>query len=91
LGTTRCLSNLCQVVSWFYAFLPSGKQAYMVGIVAICWAIWLVINKVTFDGHIMRSSMEVVFIMCSFLPYWAGLETSQVQADPGDQETHEDR
>jgi hypothetical protein len=51
----------------------------MVGIVAICWAIWLVINKVTFDGHIMRSSMEVVFIMCSFLPYWAGLQTAEVK------------
>jgi hypothetical protein len=37
---------------------------YMVGIAAVYWAIWTV-----------RSPMEAVFTMCSFLLYWTGLKS----------------
>jgi hypothetical protein len=47
---------------------------YMVGLAAMCWSIWTLRNKVTFDGHIVRNPMEPIFIMCAFVLYWAGLQ-----------------
>ena len=74
LGTSDCPKNLWQAITWFYSFLPGGKKIYMIGLAAVCWAIWIVRNKVTFDEHIVRSPSEVLFTMCSFLLYWLGLQ-----------------
>jgi hypothetical protein len=61
IGTATCPNNLWQAISWFYAFLPGGSDWYMVGISAICWAIWKTQNKVTFDKHKLRSPCEIMF------------------------------
>jgi hypothetical protein len=39
---------------------------YMMGIYALCWAIWVTRNEVTIDDYVV----EGVFTMCSFLLYW---------------------
>ena len=64
-GKTLC-SNLCpkslwQSVAWFYAFLPGGERFFMVGVMAICCAIWNIRNKVTPDGHKMWTPCEINF------------------------------
>jgi hypothetical protein len=40
---------------------------------AVYWAIWIVRNQITFDKKVVRSPMIMVFVMCAFLRYWAGL------------------
>jgi hypothetical protein len=80
LGTDRCPASLWQAVFWFHAFLPGGKRFYMLGIAAVCWAIWTIRNKTTFDSYNMRSPSEAVFTMCSFVMYWAGLQTDEDKA-----------
>jgi hypothetical protein len=40
---------------------------------ALCWAIWITRNKITFDRYILKSPVVIVFSMCLFLLYWAGL------------------
>lgn len=45
----------------------------MLCISAICWVTWTVRNKVTFDAHVVRTTLEIVFTACSFLMYWTGL------------------
>jgi hypothetical protein len=57
-------------------FFAWGKKIYMVGIAAVCWAIWTIRNKLTFDNHNMRSPLEAVFTLCSFVMYWAGLQAT---------------
>ena len=51
-------------------FLAGQDQILYVCIAAVCWGIWNVCNKVTFEKHKMQSPMEVVFIICTFLLYW---------------------
>ena len=45
----------------------------MTMVAAICRGIWCTRNKATFDNCIIRSSLEAVFTVCSFLMYWSGL------------------
>ena len=45
----------------------------MMFIAALCWGIWCLRNKVTFDNYNARSPLEAVFSACSFMLYWAGL------------------
>jgi hypothetical protein len=79
LGTSRCPGSLWQAICWFYKFLPGGEGMYMVGLAAMCWSIWTLRNKVTFDGHIVRNPMEPIFIMCAFVLYWAGLQADGIR------------
>lgn len=42
-------------------------------IVAICWRIWCTRNKITFEKRVVRTPLETVFTVCSFMMYWSGL------------------
>ena len=57
----------------------------MLIIAAICWGIWIIRDKVTFDKHVVRSPLEAVFTACSFMMYWAGLlkEEDRVKLQAG--------
>jgi hypothetical protein len=77
LGTNTCPNNLWQALTWFYAFVPGGSEDFMVGISAICWAIWKTRNKVTFENHKMRTPCEIMFFASALLMYWAGLQKDQ--------------
>jgi hypothetical protein len=74
IGTILCPRNLWQSIVWFYRFLPGGDSFYMIGLAAVCWSIWTVRNKATFENHVVKSPVEAVFTICSFLLYWAGLQ-----------------
>jgi hypothetical protein len=77
LRTNLCPNNVWQAWAWFHAFLPFGDTYFMIGIAAICWAIWKTRNKVTFDKHRMRNTCEVSLLASSLLMYWAGLQKEQ--------------
>ena len=57
----------------------------MMIIAAVCWGIWNLRNKVTFDNHVARTPLEAVFTACSFMLYWAGLlkEDAKVKFQAG--------
>jgi hypothetical protein len=71
-------ANCCPKIfgKLFYGFMPfpGGDQFYMVGIVAVCWGIWTLQNRVTFEKYITRNPTQVVFTVCSFLLYWTRLQ-----------------
>ncbi|XBH77912.1 hypothetical protein VPH35_104293 [Triticum aestivum] len=73
LGTDLCPNNLCQFYFWCYAFLPQGERHFIVGLAAVCWAIWNRRNQATFEHKKMSSPFEIVFTTCVHLKYWAGL------------------
>jgi hypothetical protein len=73
LGTNLCPSSHWQSLAWFYKFYPKGKKFHMVLLAAICWGIWNIRNKITFDKVMVRSPLVTISSVCSFLHYWAGL------------------
>jgi hypothetical protein len=74
LGTLFCPKKIWQAFVWFYSFLPGGEKFYMVRMAAVCWAIWILRNKMMFEKYIHRKPAEIVFMVCSFLMHWAGLQ-----------------
>ena len=50
----------------------------MIGLAAICWAIWLTRNAISFERKKCRSPTEIICLAASFIAYWAGLQ------NPGD-------
>jgi hypothetical protein len=56
-----------------YAFHPKGKKLHTLLLDAICWGIWNVRNRITFDHLVVRSSLVTIASMCTFLKFWAGL------------------
>jgi hypothetical protein len=59
---------------WFYSFLPGGDRFYIVGMTAVCLATWTLRNKMTFEKYILWNPVDIVFMVCSFIVHWAGLQ-----------------
>ena len=72
-GASCAPRSIWQSLAWMYNLLPGGKKFYMMIIAAVCWGIWCLRNKTTFDKYNARSPLEAVFTACSFMLYWAGL------------------
>jgi hypothetical protein len=49
----------------------------MVGMAAMCWAIWTLRNKLTFEHYVLQNPVEIVFTVCSFLLHWTGLQKEE--------------
>src|SRR4051812_47363809 len=49
LGMDRCPNTVWQFYSWCFAFFPEVEVFYTVGLAAICWAIWNLRNRATFE------------------------------------------
>jgi hypothetical protein len=73
LGTNLCPSSLWQSIAWFFRFYPKGKIFHMILLAAICWDIWNVRNKITFEHVVVRSPIVKIVTICSFMHFWAGL------------------
>jgi hypothetical protein len=74
MGTNLVPNSFWQAMTWFHSFLPRDEKFFVVLIAAICWAIWNVRNKITFEKHVMRSPNEIVYFAISLIRYWAGLQ-----------------
>ncbi|PNT66801.1 hypothetical protein BRADI_3g17056v3 [Brachypodium distachyon] len=59
---------------WVKRFLPGLKTTFVEGLGAVCWAIWKTRNAVCFEKKVVHHPTSVVFILCSFLRYWAELQ-----------------
>jgi len=60
------LIDLCRLV----------KKIHMIGLAAICWAIWRMRNSVFFEDKKCRSPTEIICLASSFILYWSGLQNS---------------
>jgi hypothetical protein len=71
----RCVPNsFWQAMAWLHAYFPGFERFYTIIIAAICWAIWNVRNKITFDKHILRSPSEISYFAVALIVYWTGLQ-----------------
>jgi glucose dehydrogenase len=61
-------------MAWLHAYSPGFERFYTIIIAAICWAVWNVRNKITFDKHILRSPSEISYFAVALIVYWTGLQ-----------------
>ncbi|RCV45768.1 hypothetical protein SETIT_9G479600v2 [Setaria italica] len=60
--------------------MPQCNRLHMVGLSAVCWALWKSRNSVCLEEKIIRSPTEIICLGSSFLSYWAGLQTPEDKA-----------
>jgi hypothetical protein len=73
-------NNFWQAIAWFHSYIPHMEKFYVILIASICWIIWNIRNKVTFEKHILRSPSEISFFSISLMLYWAGLQEGSDKA-----------
>ena len=78
LGVSCRPCNIDQLV-WIKLCLPNGKPVYVVGLAALCQAIWCTRNVVCFEDKRIKSPTEIICMMCSFFDYWAGLQKPDME------------
>jgi hypothetical protein len=74
LGVFNRPSCFTQYFWWIAKILPVGSNLHIVGIAALCWAIWKTRNNACFEGKLISSPVGLICYMCVFLRYWAGLQ-----------------
>jgi hypothetical protein len=75
LGTSHVPESFWQAIAWFHAYLPNNDKFHIVTLASVCWAIWNVRNRITFDKYILKSPSVITFYSISLLLYWAGGRT----------------
>jgi hypothetical protein len=48
----------------------------IVGLAAICWAIWKLRNRACFEHKLIKSPSELISFVVVFINYWVGLHNS---------------
>jgi hypothetical protein len=64
---------------WYPQHVLATRNAFIMGIAAICWAIWKLRNKACFLGKINNSPIELISFVVVFMKYWAGLNRQEDQ------------
>jgi hypothetical protein len=77
LGVFTRPSCFTQYFWWITKILPVGSNLHIVGIVALCWAIWKTRNNACFEGKLISSPLGLICYMCAFLRYWEGLQNEK--------------
>jgi hypothetical protein len=54
-------------------------MVYVLGLAAICWAIWKARNRTCFEKKPIKSPLDVLYSGCVFLQYWAGLYSEKMK------------
>jgi hypothetical protein len=49
-----------------------GGEFYMMGLAAICWAIWKTRNIICLEKNVSKSPVQILYKSCAFMNYWAG-------------------
>ncbi|PNT75212.1 hypothetical protein BRADI_1g28723v3 [Brachypodium distachyon] len=52
----------------------------VVGLAAICWAIWKLRNRACFEKKLIRSPAEIICLACAFMKYWPWLQSNGDEA-----------
>ncbi|KQK14103.1 hypothetical protein BRADI_1g14325v3 [Brachypodium distachyon] len=59
---------------WHATYTNIGRNCQVIGLAAICWAIWKLRDRACFEKKLIRSPVETICLACSFLKYWPGLQ-----------------
>jgi mannosylglycoprotein endo-beta-mannosidase len=70
-------SSFEQFWVWVDRYMHNYKKVHMVGLSAICWAVWKSRNAIHFEKKAIRSPTEIICLASSLLIYWAGLQKDE--------------
>lgn len=65
------LESLEQYMVWAKTFMPNDRKFHVVGLSAVCWAIWKLRNRACFEKKLIRSPTEIICYACVFIKFWA--------------------
>lgn len=63
--------------SWLRSFAPGIRCQIIMGMVAMCWAIWLIRNDAVFQKKVTNSYLEVIFKGTYWIRQWFLLSTEE--------------
>jgi hypothetical protein len=66
LGVYNRPSWFTQYFWWIAKILPLGFNLHIVGIAALCWAVWKTRNKACFENKLISSPVSLICYMCFF-------------------------
>ena len=72
-GTSSIPSSYDSFWPWIKQSLARGDHVFMLGLSAICWAIWRTRNAVIFEKKFIKHPCEIICSACAFMRFWAGL------------------
>jgi hypothetical protein len=81
LGSNSIPISFWQAMVWFHSLFPGFGKFHMVILASVCWAIWNIRNRVTFDKFHLKSPSVISFSSISLLIYWAGLQNDVVDKE----------
>jgi hypothetical protein len=59
--------------------MPGLDSIYIVGVSAICWAIWKTRNRMCFENDLIKSPNDIVCHASALILSWAGLSKTKLQ------------
>lgn len=59
---------------WTGQYMHKGSMFHMVGLAAMCWALWRVRNNICFEKKIVKSPTEIICLASCFITFWAALQ-----------------
>jgi hypothetical protein len=68
--------NFTQFFWWFPRLVPASRNVQIVGLAAVCWAIWKLRNRACFEHKLIKSPSELISFVVVFINYWVGLHNS---------------
>lgn len=74
LGAANRPNFFAQYWIWIENQIRHRQQFFMVGLAAICWALWKARNAFCFEKKLTRSATEIICSASNFISYWAGLQ-----------------
>ena len=77
LGASHRPISFGQFWQWASVLLPNRKHFHIIGLAAICWALWTTRNDSCFEKKAIRSPTKIVCSASSFIKYWAGPQTGR--------------
>jgi hypothetical protein len=64
---------------WIRGALLGGEKVYMLGLAAVCWAIWRARNDVCYEKKVIKNPIVILYSGCTFMSYWSGLYPEEKQ------------
>lgn len=78
-NSKNVFGNLNQCWLWLECNLNDAKDIGIVGVSAICWALWKPRNNVCFENIVIKSLVENVCHARALILNWAGLSKKELQ------------
>jgi hypothetical protein len=75
IGANTRPGNFSQFFWWFPRHVPASRNVQILGVAAICWAIWKLRNRSCFEGKLIKSPIKLIHYATVFMNYWAGLNS----------------